>query len=175
MKRILVAGFLMIAAAGMAAQKYGHLNFGNLIALMPETKAADEKLKSYQDSLVAKGQEMGKAFQEKYIAALKEVQAGTLSPMQQQKKQEELEKEQDALAQYEQEVGEKVQAKRAELLDPIVKKAELAIEEIAKANGYVMIFDTSVFNAILFVQEADDVLPLLKAKLKLSDPPADKK
>lgn len=172
MKKLFFVLLLAGAATSVSAQKYGHLNFGNLIALMPETKKADEQLKVLRDSLVAKGGIMAKAFQEKYVAALQEVQEGKLSPLQQQKMQEELEKEQQALANYEQEVQQKVQARREELLKPIIDKAEKAIEDISKENGYVLVFDTSVFNAVLFAQESDDLMPLLKAKLGLPDQPA---
>ncbi len=172
MKKLFLVLLLAGAAMSVSAQKYGHLNFGNLIALMPETKKADEQLKVLRDSLVAKGEVMAKAFQEKYIAALQEVQEGKLSPLQQQKMQEELEREQQNLANYEQEVGQKVQARREELLKPIIDKAEKAIEDISKENGYVLVFDTSVFNAVLFAQESDDLMPLLKAKLGLPDKPA---
>lgn len=172
MKKLFLVLLLAGAAMSVSAQKYGHLNFGNLIALMPETKKADEQLKVLRDSLVAKGGEMAKAFQEKYVAALQEVQEGKLSPLQQQNMQEELEKEQQSLANYEQEVAQKVQARREELLKPIIDKAENAIAEISKENGYVLVFDTSVFNAVLFAQESDDLMPLLKAKLNLPDQPA---
>ena len=30
-----------------------------------------------------------------------------------------------------------------------------------------MIFDTSIFNAVLYLEESDDVMPLIKAKLGL--------
>lgn len=172
MKKLFLVLLLAGAAMSVSAQKYGHLNFGNLIALMPETKKADEQLKVLRDSLVAKGEVMAKAFQEKYIAALQEVQEGKLSPLQQQKMQEDLEKEQQNLANYEQEVGQKVQARREELLKPIIDKAEKAVADIAKENGYVLVFDTSVFNAILFAQDSDDLMPLLKVKLGLPDQPA---
>lgn len=36
---------------------------------------------------------------------------------------------------------------------------------MVKENGYVMIFDISVFNVILFVEEVDDVMELVKVKL----------
>lgn len=165
---LLLSGFTLT----LAAQKYGHLNFGNVLSLMPETKAADEALKKFQQDMVSKGDTMAKKFQEKYIAAAKEAQEGKLSPQQQQVKEAELKKEQETIVAYQQEVTQKVQTKREELLKPIVDKAEKAIADIAKANGYVMIFDTSLFNAILFAQDTDDVFPLVKTKLNLQDPPA---
>ncbi|HMO37949.1 MAG TPA: OmpH family outer membrane protein [Saprospiraceae bacterium] len=175
MRKLLVLLLLSGLTWQMSAQKYGHLNFGNLMALMPETKAADEALKKLQEELLEKGETMAKAFQEKYLAAVKEVQSGTLSPRQQQELQQNLEKEQQALADYEQEMQEKIERKREELLTPIVEKAEQEIAAFAKENGYILVFDTSVFNAILFAQDTDDVLPALRKKLNLPDPPVAEK
>ncbi len=156
-------------AFGAQAQKYGHLNFGNVIALMPKTKAADAEMKAFRDQINAEADTLAKAFQQKYLAALQEVQAGTLSPLQQQQLQEELEKGQEDLAKYEQESEQKIQAKRQELLGPIIAEAEAAIQEVAKENGYVMVFDTSLMNAILFAKDADDMMPLVKAKLGIKN------
>ncbi|MFN7115245.1 MAG: OmpH family outer membrane protein [Saprospiraceae bacterium] len=171
MKKLLVLFLLSGLALTASAQKYGHLNFGNLLSLMPETKAADEALKKFQDEMVAKGDTMAKKFQQKYVAAAKEVQEGKLSPLQQQQLEESLKKEQETIVSYQQEVNQKVQAKREELLTPIIDKAEKAIADVAKTNGYVMVFDTSVFNAILFAQDADDMMPLLKTKLGIKEEP----
>lgn len=156
-------------AFSASAQKYGHLNFGNLLSAMPETKAADEALKQFQQEMVAKSDTMAKKFQAKYVAAAKDVQEGKLSPLQQQQKEEELKKEQESIVQYQQEVSQKVQAKREELLKPIIDKAEKTIADHAKTNGYVMVFDTSVFNAILFAQETDDLMPAIRTKLGIKE------
>lgn len=169
MKKLFILVALIGIAVGAQAQKYGHLNFGNLLALMPETAAAEAEMQAFRDQLNAEADTLAKAFQEKYLAAIEEVQSGTLSPLQQQQKQEELQKEQEKLAKYEQESSQKMQARRSELLEPIVTKAETAIQEVARENGYVMIFDTSVMNAVLFAQDADDVMPLVKAKLGIED------
>lgn len=170
MKKITLLVALLIAGISFAqAQKYGHLNFGTLLSVMPETDAADKELETLQKQLVAKGEEMAKAFQAKYLKAVEEVQAGGLSPLQQQQKQEELQKEQAAIAKYEQDIAQQLEAKRAELLKPIVEKARKAINEVSKAGGYLMVFDSSVFNAILFAQPADDLMPAVKTKLGIKE------
>jgi len=171
MKKLLFLFLLSGIAMTASAQKYGHLNFGNLLSLMPETKAADEALKKFQQDAVAKGDTMAKKFQEKYIAAAKDVQEGKLSPLQQQQTEDALKKEQETIVAYQQDINQKVQEKREELLTPIIDKAEKAIAEIAKTNGYLMVFDTSVFNAILFAQDSDDVMPLVKEKLGIKEEP----
>ncbi len=170
MKRvILFIALLLTGVVSTQAQKYGHLNFGALLSVMPETDAADKELEALQKQLVAKGEEMGKAFQAKYIKALEEVKSGALSPLQQQQKQEELQKEQADIAKYEQDISQQLEDKRSALLKPIVDKARKAIDEVSKAGGYVMVFDSSVFNAILFAQPADDLMPAVKAKLGITE------
>ena len=170
MKKItLFLALLLTSVVTTQAQKYGHLNFGTLLSVMPETDAADKELETLQKGLVAKGEEMAKAFQAKYLKAVEEVQGGGLSPLQQQQKQEELQKEQAAIGKYEQEISQQLEAKRGELLKPIVEKARKAIDEVAKAGGYLMVFDSSVFNSILFAQPADDLMPAVKAKLGIKE------
>lgn len=168
MKKIFFIVFLFAAVSFQVdAQKYGHLNFGNLVAAMPDTKNADAQLETYQKDLVNKGENMVKAFQEKYGKFVSDVQSGALAPKDQQTRQMALQKEQQTIVEYENEVIQKVQDKREELLKPIIDKAQKAIDDYAKANGYTMIFDTSVFNAVLFVQDGDDLMDEIKAKLGL--------
>lgn len=151
------------------AQKYGHLNFGNLIALMPETEAADEKLAAFQQELITKGEDMAASFQEEYAAFVVAVQDGEVPPKDQQSRQQELQKKQQEIVAFEQQIRQQVQQKQEELLAPIVERAQKALDEVAKENGYVMIFDTSVFNAVLFAQDSDDVMPMMKAKLGIAE------
>ncbi len=166
-KLLLLLSLLTVFTLQTFAQKYGHLNFGNLISAMPDTKSADQQLETYQKNLVVKGEEMVKKFQEKYGQFVSDVQSGSLAPKDQETRQLALQNEQQAIMAYEEEVIQKVQSKRQELLKPIIDRAQSAIDEYAKANGYTMIFDTSVFNAVLFVQEGDDLMDEIKAKLGL--------
>jgi len=161
--------FLMMTLTVMEAQKYGHLNFGNLIELMPETEAADAELETFQADLIAEGRKMAETFQEEYGAFVTAVQGGEVPPKEQQAKQQELQNKQQQIVAFEQELVQKVQAKRQELLAPIVERAEKVIAEVAKENGYVMIFDTSSFNAILFAEAAEDIMPTIKARMGIAD------
>jgi outer membrane protein len=52
------------------------------------------------------------------------------------------------------------------LLKPIVDRAKAAIEEVGKENGYTYIFDAGV-GAVLYSQDSDDIMPLVKKKLGL--------
>ena len=52
------------------------------------------------------------------------------------------------------------------LLKPIVDRAKKAIEEVGKENGYTYIFDSGI-GTVLYSQDSDDIMPLVKKKLGL--------
>jgi outer membrane protein len=57
-----------------------------------------------------------------------------------------------------------IQTKRQNALQPIYDKLNNAIEQVAKENGYSMIFDKAV---LLYSEDKDDVSALVRAKLGL--------
>ena len=59
-----------------------------------------------------------------------------------------------------------MQKKKEELYTPILKKAEEAINSVAKENKFSYIFDASA-GTLLYAQDSDDVLPMVKTKLGL--------
>ena len=165
MKRLLFCTtlFLTFTCSSLFSQKYGYINLGNLVASLPESKAADAELKTYREQLISKGEEMAKAFQAKVVDYQGKI--GEMAPVKAKELEVTLQKEQQSILKYEQEVTRKLQEKRNELLKPIVDKATQAIQAVGKENGYTMIFDSSLFNTILYLEEKDDVMPLVKAKL----------
>lgn len=167
-KSLILFSFLLSGFFHAGAQQYAHLNFGNLISLMPETEAANAELEAFQKQLVAEGEKMAEQFQKDYGEFVVAVQGGDLAPKDQQLRQQQLQKKQQEIQAYEQKVIQDVQAKRDELLGPIIDKAQKAIGEVAKEKGYKMVFDTSSFNSVLFAQDSLDILELVKAKLGIS-------
>lgn len=168
-KSVIIAfiALFMINSSLLAQGKYGHMNSGNLLEQMPEVKAADKSLITYQEGLVDKGEAMVKAFEQKYNTYVEAANSGTMSKKELSEKEIELQSEQQRIGAYEQEVIQMVQAKRQELLEPILKKIDEAIQAVGKENSYLYIFDTSALNAVLFAAETEDVSPLVKAKLGL--------
>lgn len=169
MKKLLTTGLFTIALCLLSlttfAQKFGHLNSGNLLIQLPETKAADASLETYQKQLGDKFQKKIVDFRTRAQKFISQAQDGTLPKVEIAKRQEALTKEEQALAKEEAELTQKVQQKREELLAPILQKVDKAIKDVGKENGYRMIFDTSILNSVLFAQDADDVMPMVKAKL----------
>ena len=68
MKKIALIAIIALGffSTNTFAQKFGYLNLGNLVIQMPETKKADETLKTYQENLIKKGEDMAKAFETSY-------------------------------------------------------------------------------------------------------------
>lgn len=166
MKKLALLFFLTLVGlqAGLA-QQYGHLNFGNLLAAMPETKAADADINAYSQQLIKQGEQKAATLQQEFTAVVQQIQNGELSPKQQQDAEARFQQKQQELRAFEAEIQQKVTQKREELLMPLINKVEIAIAEVAKEKGISMVFDTSVFNAILFAKDSDDLMPEVKAKL----------
>ena len=159
---------VMITASSnplLAQTKYGHLNYGNLLEQFPEREVADKELATYRDQLIKKGEARAKAWQDKVMKLQGDAEAGTVPTIKLQERQVALQKEQQEIAAYEQEVIQLISKKRDDLLKPIVDKLNGAIKAEGKENGYSMIFDTSLFNNVLFAEESEDVMDLVKKKL----------
>ncbi len=158
---------LLIGATTLSAQatlKYGHMNLGNLLESLPDTKKANDDLKAFTDKLAAKDDSLTKSFQAQYTKFEADYNSGVLTPVQSQAGQAALQKLQEDIQKFEQDAQQTVAAKREELLNPILDKVNEAVRAVAKENGYAMIFDTSS-GAMLFAAETDDVVALVKKKL----------
>lgn len=161
---ILLAFFAAAPLSAQTALKYGHMNLGNLLEELPETKKANDDLKLFADKLSTKDDSLTKAFQAAYTALETEYKAGGLTPVQAQKRQEELQRQQEFIQNFEQEAQQKVSAKRDELLSPILQKINDAVKAVAKESGYAMIFDTSS-GIMLFAADSEDITAMVKKKL----------
>jgi len=166
MKKITLAFVALFAILGtVSAQKYAHLNYGNLLNAMPAVKDADKQLEDFQKALVSKGEEMSSKLKDGYLAFLKDQQSGNFSPAKLQERQAQLEAEQTAIQSYEEAVRKQISDKREALLKPILDRVNQAIQDVAKEKGYSLVFDTSSFNAVLFAKDTEDLFPLVKTKL----------
>jgi len=162
--KMALLGLIMTLSFSMSAQKFGYVNSAQLLAELPEVKAADADLETYQKQLMSSGETMVKKLETKYQAYAKEAQEGLLSQVEMAKKEEELGKEQQKIQAYELEVQNKILAKREELYKPILDKVKSALETIGKEQGYTMIFDSSA-GTILHANDTENLMSQVKAKL----------
>jgi outer membrane protein len=147
----------------MAQGKTGCISINEVIDAMPETKKADSTLNQFKAELEQRF--------EAYQAEYKE-QAGFLaSPDTAKYTRPQLDLKRKSLAEllarlqgYDQEAGALFNQKRSALLQPIQKKAEDAIQQVSKENGYAFVFEKE--NLHVYPPSAD-ILPLVKKKLGL--------
>ena len=59
-----------------------------------------------------------------------------------------------------------LQSQEEKLLRPIIDKAKKAIEDVAKENNFTYIFDSGV-GVLLYQNDSDDIMPMVKKKLGL--------
>jgi outer membrane protein len=164
-KTILITLMLLTSLPLSWAQKYGHLNLGNLVAAIPATKVADSEIKTFSDQLIAQGEQRADKLKADYAAVIQRIQGGQMSPVEQEAAEKRITAEQTKLQAFEQEVQQKIAAKRQTLLKPIFDRVEKAIQEVAKAKGITMVFDTSMFNTVMYASDATDLMADVKAKL----------
>ena len=151
-----------MTSANTGGMRFGHINSADLIQLMPETKRADANLQAYVKSLEGKLSGMQNDYRKKItefqtqektmIDAIKETKIKAIQDLEMQMQQSQAEGQ------------EKIAEKREALYKPILKKAEKAIKDVGKENGYDYIFDTNA-GATVYAKDAHDVMPLVKKKL----------
>lgn len=155
---------LCVTAFNLNAQKYGYVDTNKLLIEMPSIKAADSELETFQTQLVSQGQTMVTSFENAYNIYVEAVNTRTLSQVQMQQREMELQKQQQTIQQYEQEMQQKILKKREDLYQPILDQVKQKIEAYGKANNFTMIFDTSM-GAMLYVDKAQDLTAILKTEL----------
>jgi len=155
------------ASAQIKVNKLGYINTLELLSLMPEVGPADAELEKYANELDGLYSKMLQEYQSK----VSEIQntVDNMSEDMKQVKAQELADMEKRIGQFEESSSTKLNKKKETLYKPILDLADKAIKEVAKENGFTYIFDSSV-GAIIFADESDDILPLVKAKLGLKDP-----
>ena len=157
----------MTSFQAVQAQKFGHINSAQLIEAHPKVVTANAELEAYRKSVMDPFEAKAKAFESKASFFMAEVNAGTLSKVTAQTRQEELQKEQQDLQTEQQQIECAILQKREQLLQPILTEIDSIIQAVGKEGSYSMIFDTSVTGALLFAQDSDNLTETIKAKLKI--------
>jgi outer membrane protein len=137
-------------------QKIAHVNLGNLLELLPETAQAERKMEDLRDSLVMSFEDRVAQLEEDFGVFQREVAEGTLSPIDQQKREQKFQQEQEKLRTFEQRMQTRLQQERQDMLNPILQKVETAITELAEENNYTFVFDVSG-GSMLFAEESKDI------------------
>jgi outer membrane protein len=163
MKKIIwIMTLCLFFPAAMFAQnkiKFGHINYGDMIKLIPGVDTAEKVLQAYQAELQIVGEGMYKEFQEK-TDAYQRMQDASAAVM--KIREDELRSMYERLQQYSQSMQMDLQNKQLELIKPFQDKLIDAIKEVAKTENFTYIFDTST---LTYYETGEDIAPKVKSKL----------
>ena len=165
MKKITLLALLgFLTLNSFAQNKFGYIDSQELLMLMPERKSAQTKVENFAKSLESQLASMTAEYQE----SVQEYQANeaTYTDLVKQDKVAEITGLEQRIQTFQQNAQQSLQKKEQELLEPILSKARKAIEDVAKEGGFTYIFDKGQ-GSILYAKESENVLGLVKKKLKL--------
>ncbi|MGV3585732.1 MAG: OmpH family outer membrane protein [Adhaeribacter sp.] len=143
-------------------QKFGYINSAELLKVMPETKRAEANLEAFVKNLEKQFGGLQSEYQTKItefqsqektmVDAVKETRIRAIQDLEQRLQQSQVSGQQQ------------VAKKREDLFKPILDKAEKAVKDVGKENGYDYIFDTNT-GSFIYAKESHNIMPLVKTKL----------
>jgi len=157
---LLVAAALLFNIGTADAQKYGHVNSGEILEVMPGIDSLQIKLKDFQEDLQKMYESMMTEYQQKKDKFDREV--GTMSSAVRQVREKELQDLATRIQEFQSNAQDDLEEKQYELAKPYQDAIQDAINKVAKANGYSYIFDTKI---LLYYGSGDDITPLVKKEL----------
>ncbi len=174
MKKLIKAALVAVMAFGVSAtyaQKMGRVNSQEIVMAMPETATMQTNLETFRKDLSDNLETMQVEFNNKFAEYQSNLKTYTDSIR--GLKETELQDLQNRMKQFENTAMQEIQAKQAELLEPIVTKARDAISKVATAGGYDVVYDMST-GSLAFVNESTvvDLAPQVRAELGISETPA---
>jgi outer membrane protein len=155
--------FLAISSATLHAQKTGHVNSIDLLGMMPEVAKADSTLKALQKEL----QQQYNTYLSEYQTKVNEYNAMSAEwgEVKREAAEQDIATLQQRITDFESSSQQKLEKRRQELYDPILEKANSAIEAVGKEMKFTYIMDTSGGNLVYIGDDMVDVLPLVLKRL----------
>ena len=146
--------------------KFGHINRTELIQAMPDFDSARVKLEKLNTELQNTAELLQVELNNKYETYLKE--SKNLTDLVRQTKEQELQDAQKRLTDFQTNAQTQIQEMQVKLFTPVTEKADKAIRDVGKENGYIYVFDLSQ-NQIIYFDEtkSTNVMQLVKNKLGL--------
>ncbi len=165
LKRItLTLGVLCIALA-VNAQKFGHITSEVLLQSMPEYDSAQLKVQDLRQQYDLEIERIQVEINKK-IEEFNQSET-TMSELIREAKASEVQEMQVRLQNFAQTAQQDLQQQSMVMIQPVMDKARAAINEVAKENGLLYVFDLSQGNPVYTSEESLDMLPLVKTKLGL--------
>lgn len=157
----------VLFSGGLSAQtlKFGHIDFQQLLQLMPEREAAKTALEKIQTDLESKLGAMQKEYSDKGKEYVALAQAKDTNEALLKAKQDEVQSIQERIQTFQQTAQESLQKEESKQFQPVIEKARKAINDVAKEQGLIYVFEV---NGVLYHSEQSvDLLSMVKTKLAI--------
>lgn len=164
---VVLVGLLAFCGSAMAQKniKLGHINSNDLMQIMPGRDSAQTALQKDVEDLQAEMEAMKKEYETRVSDYL--AKKDQLSELIRKTKESDLQAMAARIDEFQRTAQSTLEDRQEALLKPIIDRAKKAIEEVGKENGYTYIFDAAQGGSILYSQDSDDIMPLVKKKLGL--------
>ncbi len=161
-KTLLFAAILFIGATSvtMAQSKIAHINTSELIEAMPQMKTAKTELEKLSKTYEAEIQTMATEYQNKIKQYQTEVD--TKTEEENRKRAEEVQTIEQIIRQFQATAQEDLQKKEGELMKPLFEKAKVAIQKVAKAQGFQYVLDSTQGSGVLLADGKDLLVDVKK-------------
>jgi outer membrane protein len=165
--RALLVVFLLVSGTVLYAQslKIGYIDSNEVMNLMPERDSIEVALMKFEQQLEKELRTMATEYQNKITEYQNNM--ATMSNLIKQSKEKEITDLQTRIQDFQQNADLEFNEKRNELLNPLIAKVKKAIEDVGKEQGYTYIIDSATGVLLHIGANAENVLPQVKAKLKL--------
>jgi outer membrane protein len=146
--KFLLVAVLTVSATGLFAQKFGRIDYMDVVQNMPEMDSVQIKMESirteYMEHLESLNVELNKKVDEFQKAP------ATMSESVKQLKTREIQELQQRLQQYYEIAEQEIQNSNMDLVAPLETKAGEAIKKIAKAEGLTAVFQAG---SVVYIDE----------------------
>lgn len=140
-----------------------HISTSDVLDAMPDKTKAEKDLEKFYEELQNQLQAMATEYQTK-IQYYEDNQA-TMSGLMKQSKEKEIVDLQNRIQQFQKSAESEFEAKRVELLKPILSKIQNAINAVASENGLSYVIDISTGAAVFMGEDSIDITYMVMKKL----------
>ena len=158
-----ISVFMIAFSAFSQTTKIAVVDVALIANEIPESKQADEKLKSLQLAYADSIQNMQKNLELEFAEYQK--QKNMMPVDKQQATEQSLMMKQQSIQQFYQQTQQEIMVKREEFLKPIREKVIQSIELVAKEDGYSLVLDKSG-GVVLYSNDKDDITFRVIDKIK---------
>ena len=153
----------LVSPMCMTAQKLGVVDSKAIFYAMPEKVAAEAQLNELMARYSEENTKLEKEFNQKY-ADYQSLEAETPKSIKARRIQE-IQENQRKISSYQQMVEQDMNARRAELLNPIKARLQSVIDSVGTEGGYSLVFDVSKTPVAFKGADVVDITSAVKTRL----------